>query len=114
TERRAVLGSSKRKLVQVAAAMAATAAGMSAEFAPASTSQRQRNHVAREAVCNTMRLQLTLEALMRANGRFGDCVVSPAWPAGATSFRSARDLTTHRVFWAPLPQCPCATLGGIG
>src|SRR5262245_48130197 len=58
TERRAVLGSSKRKLVQVAAAMAAAAAGTSARSAPASTSQRQRNHAAREAVCNPMRLQL--------------------------------------------------------
>jgi hypothetical protein len=48
SERREALGSSRRKLVQVAAATAAVAAGISPRSAPASTSQRQLNHTARE------------------------------------------------------------------
>src|SRR5262249_53952666 len=48
-ERRQGLGSSRRRLVHVAAATAVAAAGISSTCAPESTSQRQPNHAAREA-----------------------------------------------------------------
>jgi hypothetical protein len=47
-ERREALGSRRRKLAHVAAMTAAAAAGISPGAAPASTSQRQLNHAARE------------------------------------------------------------------
>src|SRR5579871_5085713 len=51
-ERRQAFGSSKRKLVHVAAATAAAAAGISLTWVPESTSQRQPNQAAREAALN--------------------------------------------------------------
>src|ERR1700761_7544007 len=48
-ERREAFGSSRCKLVHVAAATATAAAGISPTSAPASTSQRKMNHTARKA-----------------------------------------------------------------
>src|ERR1700751_4661302 len=58
-ERREALGSSRRKLVQVAAAIATAAAGISSMSAPASTSQRKRNQPARQIALDHNSLAVT-------------------------------------------------------
>src|SRR5215831_13605058 len=75
-ERREVFGSSRRKLVHVAATTAATAAGISPKRAPASTSQRQMNHAAREAA-----LDHHPPAVMPAGTLPGDPLMSSRYPA---------------------------------
>src|SRR5262249_47131552 len=65
SERREVFGSSRRKLVHVAAATAAAAAGIYPRSAPASTSQRQRNHAAREAALDHNPAAVTPEPMSR-------------------------------------------------